>query len=193
MAAGLTQRRRAAEVAKVRLGEVATYLNGYAFKPADWVESGVAGKPIVRIQDLTGNSYEQNYYEGVLPDKFAIRKGDVLISWSASLGVFEWDGSDAWLNQHIFKVVFDKVEIDKRFFVQQMRVLLSKAGKDAHGCTMRHLTRPIFDALPFSLPPLADQKRIAAKLDRICEIVSKREEQLKKLDQLVKSRFVEAA
>ena len=33
----------------------------------------------------------------------------MLISWSASLGVYVWNGEKALLNQHIFKVVFDKV------------------------------------------------------------------------------------
>ena len=41
------------------------------------------------------------------------------------------------------------------------------------------------------LPPLAIQRRIAAKLDRICDIVAKRKDQLSQLNQLVKSRFVE--
>ena len=36
-----------------RLGDIATYINGYAFKPED---RGTEGLPIIRIQDLTGNS-----------------------------------------------------------------------------------------------------------------------------------------
>ena len=38
-----------------RLGDIATYINGYAFKPED---RGTEGLPIIRIQDLTGNSYD---------------------------------------------------------------------------------------------------------------------------------------
>lgn len=34
-----------------RLGDIATYINGYAFKPED---RGIEGLPIIRIQDLTG-------------------------------------------------------------------------------------------------------------------------------------------
>lgn len=44
-----------------RLGDLATYINGYAFKPADWGDTGL---PIIRIQDLTGNSYQLNRYDG---------------------------------------------------------------------------------------------------------------------------------
>ena len=44
-----------------KLGDIATYINGYAFKPSDWSEQGL---PIIRIQDLTGNSYQANRYNG---------------------------------------------------------------------------------------------------------------------------------
>lgn len=175
---------------KVRLGDVATYVNGYAFKPTDWSDSG---KPIIRIQDLTGNSYQMNRFSGIVPAKYDVVKGDVLISWSASLGVYVWERDDALLNQHIFKVVFDKEDVDKRYFFHQVGLILRNAASEAHGCTMKHLTKPVFDALPFSLPPLPEQKRVAAKLDAICALIAKRKEQLAKLNQLVKSRFVEAA
>ena len=172
----------------VRLGDVATYVNGYAFKPTDWSS---AGRPIIRIQDLTGNSYQMNRYSGNVPEKYEVIKGDVLISWSASLGVYIWDREDAFLNQHIFKVVFDKEDIDKRYFFHQVSLILRKSAFEAHGCTMKHLTKPVFDALQFVLPPLAIQRRIAAKLDLLCDIVAKRKNQLSQLNQLVKSRFVE--
>ena len=93
----------------VKLGDLATYINGYAFKPQD---RGDAGLPIIRIQDLTGNSYDKGFYDGEYPSKIEINNGDVLISWSASLGVYLWNGGKALLNQHIFKVDFDKKEID---------------------------------------------------------------------------------
>lgn len=44
---------------KVKLGEVATFINGYAFKPQDWSSEG---KEIIRIQNLTKTSTEINYY-----------------------------------------------------------------------------------------------------------------------------------
>ena len=189
----LTQRRRGAESdswPRVRLGDVATYVNGYAFKPTDWSD---VGRPIIRIQDLTGNTYQMNRYVGNIPEKYEVIKGDVLISWSASLGVYVWDREDAFLNQHIFKVVFDKADVDKRYFFHQVALILRKSTCEAHGCTMKHLTKPVFDALQFVLPPLAEQRRIASKLDQLCDIVAKRKAQLVQLQQLVKSRFVEAA
>lgn len=171
-----------------RLGDVATYINGYAFKPEDWSNTGLR---IIRIQDLTGNSYQANRYDGEYASKYEVNDGDVLISWSASLGVYVWHGEKAVLNQHIFKVVFDKAEISKEFFIHQVENILRKAVTEAHGATMKHLTKPIFDSLPFFLPPLSEQQKIADILDKVTGLIAKRNQQLAKLDELVKARFVE--
>lgn len=172
----------------VNLGNVATYINGYAFKPSDWAEDGT---PIIRIQDLTGNSYQMNRFKGIVDSKYDVNSGDVLISWSASLGVYVWNRGNAVLNQHIFKVVFDKEEVDKDFFVFQIDNLLKRAANQAHGATMRHLTKPVFDALPFYLPDIKTQRLISSKLNLIVHLIEDHHEQLKKLDELIHSRFVE--
>ena len=172
----------------VRLGDIATYINGYAFKPTDWSNEGV---PIIRIQDLTGNSYQANRYNGKYDAKYEVNYGDVLISWSASLGVYVWEGEKAVLNQHIFKVQFDKADVDRDFFVHQVGCILNNASGEAHGATMKHLTKPVFDALLFYLPTIEDQKKIANELNKVSDLIFLRKQQLSKLDELVKARFVE--
>lgn len=171
-----------------RLGDIASYVNGFAFKPSEWA---VEGLPIIRIQDLTGTSSNPNYYNQAYDNKYEINKGDVLISWSASLGVYIWQGEKALLNQHIFKVVFDKGDINKDFFVYQVAHILKKASAQAHGATMRHLTRPVFNSLPFWLPERDKQDKIANILNLIFKLISVREKQIQELDKLIKSRFVE--
>ncbi len=171
-----------------KLGEIATYINGYAFKPTDWSEEGL---PIIRIQDLTGTSYKNNKFNGQYNPKYEINNGDILISWSASLGIYIWRGEKALLNQHIFKVVFDKKEVSKKFFFYQVDNLLKKSMSSAHGATMKHLTKPTFDALPFFLPQLEEQQKIAMVLDKVTDLIDKHKQQLAKLDELIKSRFVE--
>ena len=172
----------------VKLGDVATYINGYAFKPADY---SLNGKQIIRIQDLTGNAYQTNNFAGELDDKYLVSSGDVLISWSASLGVFEWNKEEAWLNQHIFKVVFNKLPVDKRYFIHQARYVINRGAMLAHGATMRHLTKKVFESLPFSYPNRSEQLTIAKRLDDIQRQIYLAEKQISKLDSLVKSRFIE--
>ena len=171
-----------------KLGDIATYINGFAFKPSDWSDEGL---PIIRIQDLTGNSYQANRYSGEYDKKYEVLAGDVLISWSASLGIYVWQSEKAVLNQHIFKVVFDKEPVNKRFFIHQVESILANASSAAHGATMKHLTKPVFDALPFYLPDMEKQSEIAAVLDKVSDLIALRKRQLAKLDELVKARFVE--
>ena len=172
----------------IKLGDVATYINGYAFKPEDRGEEGL---PIIRIQDLTGNSYDLGFYDGEYPAKIEINDGDVLISWSASLGVYIWNRGKALLNQHIFKVDFDKAEIDKNYFVYAVRRKLNEMASKTHGATMKHIVKKDFDATLIPYPSMKTQAEISNTLDKVSRIISEREEELQKLDELIKARFVE--
>ena len=171
-----------------RLGDIATYINGFAFKPED---RGTVGLPIIRIQDLTGNAYDLGFYAGNYPERIEIKDGDVLISWSASLGVYVWDKGKALLNQHIFKVVFDKCEVNREYFVYAVRYKLKEMESKTHGATMKHIVKKDFDNTLIPFPTLEEQENIANLLDKISTIILVRQQQLQKLDELVKARFVE--
>ena len=172
----------------MRLGDIATYINGYAFKPSDW---GDVGLPIIRIQDLTGSSYQLNYYSGKYPSKIEINNGDVLISWSASLGVYIWNGGKALLNQHIFKVVFDKVNISKQYFVYAVRYNLNVMVSKMHGATMKHIVKKDFDNIDILYPSIEKQNEIVDILTKTENLIAAYKQQLKQLDNLIKARFVE--
>ena len=171
-----------------KLGDIATYINGYAFKPTDWSQNG---KAIIRIQNLNNDNAEFNYFSGDINEKYIVKKGDILISWSASIGVYEWNKEDALLNQHIFKVDFNKEEINKIYFKHMVSIALNKATQFMHGSTMKHITKKYFDDIKIPVPSLEIQKNIADILDKSKDLTSKRKEQLRELDLLVKSKFIE--
>lgn len=172
----------------VKLGDMATFINGYPFKPSDWSTSG---KEIIRIQNLTKSSGESNYFRGEIPSKYKVTKGDILISWSATLDIFEWIGEDAWLNQHIFKVQFDKLEVDQKFFVFLIKYILEDLKRQVHGATMQHITKGKFDNMPVPLPPLATQRRIAEILEKADALRQKDQALLRKYDELAQAVFVD--
>lgn len=172
----------------IKLGDAATYINGYAFKPED---RGKVGLPIIRIQDLTGNAYDLGFFDGEYPEKIEISDGDVLISWSASLGVYVWNRGRALLNQHIFKVAFDKVDIDKNYFVYAVRQKLVEMGMKTHGATMKHIVKKDFDATLIPYPSLNEQAEIATNLNKVSRAIEVRKQELQLLDDLIKARFVE--
>ena len=172
----------------VKLGEVASYINGYAFKPED---RGSEGLPIIRIQDLTGNSYDLGYYSGNYPKKIEINDGDILISWSASLGVYTWNKGKALLNQHIFKVEFIEDSIDKKYFVYAVRKKIDEMIRKSHGATMKHIIKKDFEDTIIPYPTLEEQYKIADELDRISKIIDMRNQELRLHDDLIRARFVE--
>lgn len=170
----------------IKLGDAATFVNGYPFKPTEWSETGLE---IIRIQDLTGNGYELNLFDGKLDEKYLVKKGDLLISWSASLGVYEWQKENGWLNQHIFKVVFDKLEWDKSFFMHLISLQIGEMEKQVHGATMKHITKKKFDVIAIPYPPLPIQQKIAAILDRADALRQKDKQLLVQYDALAQSVF----
>lgn len=170
----------------VNLGDVATYINGYAFKPE---QRGKKGLPIIRIQDLNGNSHDLGFFDGEYPEQVEINTGDILISWSGSLGVYKWNKGKALLNQHIFKVLFNKVEIDKEYFCYAIRNSLSSMSQQTHGATMKHITKKDFDNISIPYPNLDEQKKIANNLNIVNKLIMFYEKELILFEQMVKARL----
>lgn len=150
----------------IRMGDVATYVNGYAFKPTDWKNEGL---PIIRIQNLNDANASYNYFDGEINEKYRIHNGDVLISWATHLEAYIWNGQDAWLNQHIFKAEFNKMEINKIYFVYSTEEALRQAFKNAHGFkpTMEHIKRSDFENAVIQVPPIELQNQFASFVTQV--------------------------
>ena len=148
------------EVSKLKY--LGRYVNGYPFKPDDW---GDKGKPIIRIQDLTGSNDSPNYYDGDIDAKYHIKNGDILVSWAATLDAFIWNKGDGLLNQHIFKAIPQEEKITSYFFFWMIKEAMQNMNNDnKHGIFMQHVTLDVFNNFPVPLPPLSEQKRIATYL-----------------------------
>ena len=165
-----------------RMGDVATYVNGYAFKPTDWKNEGL---PIIRIQNLNDSNALYNYFDGKINEKYRIHKGDVLVSWATHLEAYIWKGQDAWLNQHIFKVEFNKMEINKIYFVYSTEEALRQAFKNAHGFkpTMEHIKRSDFENAVIQVPSMELQNQFA---DFVHQVNKSKVEVQKALDETQK-------
>ncbi|MGI8938108.1 MAG: restriction endonuclease subunit S [Iamia sp.] len=144
---------------RTTVGEVGRYLNGRGFKKSEWNDTG---RPIIRIQNLTGSSQVFNYYEGEADERHTVRNGDLLVSWAATLGVYVWRGPEAVVNQHIFKV---ESYINPQFHRFMLDHALSDLRRQAHGSGMVHITKGNFDATRLLLPPRAEQERIVGAIE----------------------------
>ena len=157
------------------LGEVATYINGRAFKPSEWEEAGL---PIIRIQNLTESNKKYNYSSRTFDEKFHIQNDDLLFAWSASLGAFIWKGGDAWLNQHIFKVE-PKPFIQKRYLYYFLLYVIADLYAKTHGSGMVHITKGPFMSTPIQVPSRPEQKRIVEKIDELFSDLDAAESELR--------------
>lgn len=172
---------------KIRIGEIAKFINGYPFKPSDWKTSG---QKIIRIQNLTNNTKQYNYSDLELNERYTVRKGDILVSWSATLDVFEWAYEEnAFLNQHIFKVEPNYQKIDKGYFKYAIKSVIQAMIQFTHGSTMKHIVKGDFDNTKIPLPPLNEQKLIAETLDKTDELRQKRKKTIELLDEYLRSVF----
>ena len=159
-----------------RLGDLGLYHNGRGFKKSEWAAHG---RPIIRIQDLTGSGSTPNYFTGEADSRHEVQPGDLLVSWAATLGVYIWHGPPAVLNQHIFKV--DSF-ISKAFHFFAIKYILASLYAKAHGSGMVHVIRSKFESENINVPPLPEQHRIVEALDSYLSRLDAGEEGLKRVE-----------
>lgn len=153
--------------AVIKVGNVAKYTNGRAFKPEEWESTGL---PIIRIQNLNDADAPYNRSSVIHEQKYLIKDGDLLFAWAASIGTYIWSGENAWLNQHIFKVE-PYPFIDKAFLFYAFQAMISEFYKNSHGSGMVHITKKQFEEITLLLPPLSEQIRIVECLEQTFSIL----------------------
>lgn len=176
-----------------KVGELADFINGRAFKSEDWADAGI---PIVRIQNLNDSKKPFNYYTGTYAEKHRIDSGDVLLSWSGtpgtSFGCFIWGRGEALLNQHIFKVNVKEELVSREYFVHAVNSRLDEMIGLAHGAAgLRHITKAKLEKIELPVPPMEEQRLIVARIkecmERLEEIGRLRRESLKERGYLAES------
>jgi type I restriction enzyme, S subunit len=176
---------------KIPLGEVCDLVNGKAYNENDWRTSGI---PIIRIQNLNSTSKPFNYWDGEIDRQVIVNDGDVLLAWSGtpgtSFGAHLWDRGLAVLNQHIFRVDFDRNQIDPEWIVFAINEQLGQMIGKAHGAVgLRHVTRKECDRMMVSLPDFTTQCRLANELKGQMAQVAEAKRALKDQQEAVEPLF----
>ena len=172
----------------IKLGDIGEFINGYAFKSSQWKDKGW---PIIRIQNLTNSKKPFNYCAPEdVQKRYYVKNGDILISWSASLDVFIWDGQDALLNQHIFKVELDEKRVDKDFFYFFMKGKIAELASRTHGSTMKHITKSKFLKTEFPDIDIKRQRNISKELRKVKHIFKDRKKSDEHIVKFLENAFV---
>lgn len=161
----------------------AKFVNGAAFKPEQWSESGT---PIIRIENLNG-SLNFNCFDREMDARYHVEQGDLLFGWSGnrgtSFGPFIWPHAGRYyLNQHIFRIC--NYKFDKAWFYWSLKAVTAHVEDQAHGIIgMVHITKGDLGGIKIATPALAEQQAISAQLDR----------ETARIDVLIekKTRFIE--
>ena len=145
--------------AQRKLGDVATLLNGRAYKASELLSSG--RYLVLRVGNFFTNT---DYYYSDLelePDKYC-DTGDILYSWSATLGAQIWKGGKVIYHYHIWKVLFDENILNKEYFCFMLNVMTDSLKQETHGSTMVHLTKDGMEKKFIAIPPLELQRRFVS-------------------------------
>lgn len=148
---------------RVLLGEIATILNGYAFKSKNFSKDD--GFPLIRIRDV-GKNFTNTNYIGDFDSRYIVEKGDLLIGMDGDFHSGIWMGKQGLLNQRVCKVILK----DEFFSLSFLRYLLPgylKAINDfTSSVTVKHLSSRTLIDIPLPLPPINEQKRIVAEIEK---------------------------
>jgi type I restriction enzyme, S subunit len=158
----------------LQLRDVCTLINGRGFKPYEWRDAA-SGLPIIRIQNLNGSD-DFNYYDGAFHPKILVEDGQLLFAWSGSRGTsfgpHIWHGSRGVLNYHTWKVVPNDRYVDACFLLHALRHLTAYIEEKAHGASaLVHTQKWEMEGLHLALPPLPEQRAIAAALSDVDALI----------------------
>jgi type I restriction enzyme S subunit len=160
-----------------RLNDIIQLINGRAYAQPELLDSGT---PVIRIQNLNGGS-SWYYSDLALPERQYCDRGDLLFAWSASFGPYIWSGGRAIYHYHIWKLNLSAA-VDKKFMYYALLHLTDVVRAKSHGLAMLHMTKSQMERWPIPLPPLAEQRRIASRLDSLMVSLDRLEAALKARD-----------
>lgn len=182
-----------------RLGEICDIVNGYAFKSDEYVESGIR---IIRISNVQKGYIEDAtpvYYPGDNPfaKKYALQENDLLLSLTGNVGrvaLLDKEYLPAALNQRVACLrPKQNINVDKQFLFHLLNsdAFEQRCIQSSKGVAQKNMSTEWLKEYPIPVPPIEKQREICATLDLANKMISLRKKQLQKLDDLVKSRFVE--
>jgi type I restriction enzyme, S subunit len=189
----------------VRLGDVAEFIRGITFKPDDVVPLDVEDAVVCMRTKNVQTLLECDDLLAV-PSQFVRRadqylsEGDILVSSANSWNLV---GKCCWVPALPWRAAFggfisvlrgDESRVDKRYLYWwfssgRIQTLLRSFGQKTTNISNLNIERSLQLEIP--LPPLPEQRRIAAILDKADALRTQRREALAQLDRLAQAIFLE--
>ena len=182
----------------VALGDICTVERGGSPRPIDdFITTESDGINWIKIGDTDESMYITKTAQKIKPEGMKksryVKPGDFLLSNSMSFGrpyILKIDGCihDGWLVLRDENNVFDKKFL---YYYLSAPITYEKFKSMAVGGVVNNLNSDMVRKIRVPLPSKQEQRDIADSLDKITNLHFLRKQQLVKLDELVKARFVE--
>jgi len=183
----------------VKLSEVCEIQRGGSPRPIDkFITDDENGINWIKIGDVAeGAKYITETREKIKPEGVRSSRevgyGDFLLSNSMSFGrpyILHTSGCihDGWL---VLRYDKDQLTEDFLYHVLSSDFVYAQFTKLAVGAVVKNLNSEVVRQVSIPLPPLTEQRRIAAILDQADALRTKRREALAQLDSFTQSIFIE--
>ncbi len=180
------KKRQLSEVCEILIGRTPSRSVGdYWGKGHKWVSiSDMKSKIITSTKEEITDKAIKTLRCRIIP------KGTLLLSFKLSIGKLSFAGTDLYTNEAIAGLVIKNVSsLNPYFLYHALKNIKFVGGNQAvMGITLN--SKSLAD-LKIPLPHLDDQIRIATILTRAENLIAKRKESIKTLDELLKSTFLE--
>ena len=182
----------------VRLGDICIFQSGGTPSKSN-SEYFNGSIPWITTVALTGDYIDKNDAVDWITDKAIqesaakiVPENSILVGTRVGIGKVAINTVPMSTSQDIVSLInVDDTEWDKRFLCKVISARNPYLLSQARGATIKGIKIDTLAKLEIPEFPLDEQRRIAAVLDKVSGLIAKRREQLDKLDELVKTRFVE--
>ena len=123
-----------------------------------------------------------------------IKKGDLLITIVGTVGrvaIVPVDLEGICVQRSVAVLKINQRIVHNRYLMYQLQNMRPFLEREARGVAQKGIYLKQLSSLSINVPQMDEQRRIAAVLDKVSDLIAKRRQQLDKLDELVKARFVE--
>ena len=149
----------------------------------------VEGDPLIRIRDVT-RGYSETFTAEDYSPEYMVYYGDLLVGMDGEFNIAKWGAKPGLLNQRVCRLIPHN-SMDKDYLYYYMSTVLKQIEAKTPFVTVKHLSAKELNKVKIVILPFTEQRHIAAVLDKVSDLITKRRQQLSKLDELVKSRFIE--
>ena len=180
------------------IGDVCTVERGGSPRPIDkYITEDENGINWIKIGDTSDSMYITETAQKIIPEGMKksryVQPGDFLLSNSMSFGrpyILKIDGCihDGWLVLRDNDGTFDKRFL---YYYLSSKSTYQKFKSMAVGGVVNNLNSEMVRKVSVPVPSISEQQVVADTLDKLQSIIAHRKQQLTKLDELVKARFVE--